>query len=87
MCGPPYMMSGDDILAQLEVIDSVKFGKISESRKQKRNESELNWTKQTYFLNYLIGNIFYIIITLILYTLRRIFVIMLLGYFLTSKKK
>ena len=42
MHGPPWMMSGDDMLAQLDVIGSVKFDKIFESRKRKHNESELN---------------------------------------------
>ena len=49
MRGPPCMMSGDDILAQLEGLRSVKFGKVSGSRKRKRNESELNWTKRSIF--------------------------------------
>ena len=30
---PPCIMSGDDILAQLEAIGSVKFGKVSKNRK------------------------------------------------------
>ena len=43
--GPPYVMSRDDILTQLETIGSDKFGKVFGSRKQRRNESELNWMK------------------------------------------
>ena len=48
-CLPPKELSRTKILEQLEVIENVQFEKISDTRKRKRTEAELNWTKRSIF--------------------------------------
>ena len=42
---PPKELSGSKILEQLEIIENIRFEKISDTHKRKRTEAELNWMK------------------------------------------
>ena len=42
---PPKELSGAKILEQLEIIENLRFEKISDTRKRKHTEAELNWMK------------------------------------------
>ena len=46
---PPKELSGEKVLEQLEVIENIRFEKISSTRKRKRTEAELNWMKRSIF--------------------------------------
>ncbi|XXG47862.1 hypothetical protein AAC387_Pa02g2430 [Persea americana] len=45
----PKNLSGDEVFAQLERVQPNKFGKVSNNKKRKRTEMELNWTKKSIF--------------------------------------
>ena len=46
---PPKKLSGAKILEQFEVIENIQFEKTLSTRKRKRIEAELNWTKRSIF--------------------------------------
>jgi Transposase family tnp2/Domain of unknown function (DUF4218)/Transposase-associated domain len=46
---PPKELNGVEVLEQLEFIGNVSFGKTTGTRKRKRTEAELNWTKRSIF--------------------------------------
>jgi hypothetical protein len=50
----PNELSGDQLLHQLNNLTNVQFGKDEngKSRKRKRKENELNWTKKSIFFNF-----------------------------------
>ena len=45
----PNELFGDQLLQQLMDVPKVQFGKDETSRKRKRTEPKLNWTKKTIF--------------------------------------
>ncbi|XP_026437833.1 uncharacterized protein LOC113336056 [Papaver somniferum] len=45
----PKELSGDDVLLQLEVVEKQDFGKAPNTKKRKRYDFELNWTKKSIF--------------------------------------
>jgi hypothetical protein len=45
----PNELSGDQLLQQLMDVPPVEFGKDETTRKRKRSELELNWTKKSIF--------------------------------------
>ena len=78
--GDLILLSGDDVLTQLQKLQPVTFGKTIIKAKDSKNKDYLNW-KKNILLSYFIIEKFYCDIILMLCTLRKIYVKIILALY------